>query len=41
MSRYIIRRLQQALLVILGVSVIVFLIVHLTGDPASARARAN
>ncbi|MGI5840178.1 MAG: ABC transporter permease [bacterium] len=35
MSHYIVKRLQQSILVILGVSVIVFLIMHLTGDPAS------
>lgn len=35
MSRYIAKRLQQSILVILGVSVVVFFIMHLTGDPAS------
>jgi ABC-type dipeptide/oligopeptide/nickel transport system permease component len=32
---YLLRRLWQSLLVILGVSVVVFLILHLTGDPAA------
>jgi len=35
MSRYIAKRLQQAVLVILGVSVVVFFIMHITGDPAA------
>ncbi len=35
MSRYVAKRLQQAVLVILGVSVVVFFIMHITGDPAS------
>src|SRR5207302_155813 len=32
---YLLRRLWQAVLVLLGVSVVVFLILHLTGDPAA------
>ncbi|MFI5327955.1 MAG: nickel ABC transporter permease [Candidatus Rokuibacteriota bacterium] len=35
MKSYLLRRLWQSLLVILGVSVVVFLILHLTGDPAA------
>ena len=35
MKAYLIRRLWQSLLVLLGVSVVVFLILHLTGDPAA------
>jgi ABC-type dipeptide/oligopeptide/nickel transport system permease component len=34
MKAYLIRRLWQSILVLLGVSVVVFLILHLTGDPA-------
>ena len=34
MSVYVARRLAQALIVLLGVSVVVFVILHLTGDPA-------
>ncbi len=34
MKSYLIRRLLQSVLVLLGVSVVVFLILHLTGDPA-------
>jgi ABC-type dipeptide/oligopeptide/nickel transport system permease component len=34
MSSYLVRRGWQALLVLLGVSAVVFLILHLTGDPA-------
>ena len=34
MKAYLIRRLLQSLLVLLGVSAVVFLILHLTGDPA-------
>src|SRR5881397_2318684 len=33
MLRYVVRRLLQSLLVLLGVSVIVFGLLHLTGDP--------
>ncbi|MBU0463656.1 MAG: ABC transporter permease [Proteobacteria bacterium] len=33
MQRYIIKRIFQSLIVILGITVIVFIIVHLTGDP--------
>ncbi len=33
MQRYIIKRFFQSLIVILGISVIVFIIIHLTGDP--------
>ena len=33
MQRYIIKRFFQSLIVILGITVIVFIIVHLTGDP--------
>ncbi|HXU83785.1 MAG TPA: nickel ABC transporter permease [Polyangia bacterium] len=35
MKSYLLRRLWQSLLVIFGVSVVVFLILHLTGDPAA------
>jgi peptide/nickel transport system permease protein len=31
---YLLRRLWQSLIVLFGVSVVVFLILHLTGDPA-------
>lgn len=34
MKSYLLRRLWQSLLVLFGVSVTVFLILHLTGDPA-------
>ncbi len=34
MTSYLLRRLWQAVLVLFGVSFIVFLILHLTGDPA-------
>jgi ABC-type dipeptide/oligopeptide/nickel transport system permease component len=34
MSRYLVRRLWQSLLVLFGISLIVFIILHLTGDPA-------
>lgn len=33
MQRYLIKRILQSLLVIIGISVIVFIITHLTGDP--------
>lgn len=33
MQRYVIKRFFQSLLVILGITVIVFIIIHLTGDP--------
>ena len=35
MKSYLLRRLWQSLLVLFGVSVVVFLILHLTGDPAA------
>jgi ABC-type dipeptide/oligopeptide/nickel transport system permease component len=35
MNSYVIRRLLQSVLVLFGVSVVVFLILHLTGDPAA------
>ena len=35
MKSYVLRRLRQALLVRVGVSVVVFAILHLTGDPAA------
>src|SRR5258707_13864867 len=35
MTSYLLRRLWQAVLVLFGVSFIVFLILHLTGDPAA------
>src|SRR4029453_14368951 len=35
MKAYLVRRLWQSLLVLLGVSVVVFFILHLTGDPAA------
>jgi peptide/nickel transport system permease protein len=34
MLRYLVRRFWQSLLVLLGISVIIFIILHLTGDPA-------
>ena len=34
MKSYLVRRLLQSVLVLLGVSAVVFLILHLTGDPA-------
>ena len=34
MKSYLLRRAWQSVLVLLGVSVVVFLILHLTGDPA-------
>jgi len=34
MKAFLVRRLLQSILVLLGVSVVVFLILHLTGDPA-------
>src|SRR5215471_19242064 len=35
MKSYVLRRLWQAVLVLFGVSVVVFAILHLTGDPAA------
>jgi len=35
MTRYIVRGLVQAVFVLLGVSLVVFLLLHLTGDPAA------
>src|SRR5262249_58404247 len=35
MKSYILRRVWQAALVLFGVSVVVFMILHLTGDPAA------
>ena len=35
MNSYLLRRLWQSVLVLFGVSVVVFLILHLTGDPAA------
>ena len=35
MNQYLLRRLWQSVLVLFGVSVVVFLILHLTGDPAA------
>ncbi len=35
MTRYLIRRLWQSLLVLFGISIIIFIILHLTGDPAA------
>jgi len=34
MLRYLLRRLWQSLLVLFGISIIIFVILHLTGDPA-------
>ena len=34
MTRYLIRRLWQSVLVLFGISIIIFIILHLTGDPA-------
>ncbi len=35
MTRYLIRRLWQSILVLFGISIIIFIILHLTGDPAA------
>ena len=35
MKSYVLRRLWQAVLVLFGVSIVVFMILHLTGDPAA------
>src|SRR4029450_4620641 len=35
MKSYMLRRLWQAVLVLFGVSFVVFMILHLTGDPAA------
>ena len=34
MTRYLVRRLWQSVLVLFGISIIIFIILHLTGDPA-------
>ena len=34
MIRYLARRFWQSLLVLFGISIIIFIILHLTGDPA-------
>ena len=34
MIRYLVRRVWQSLLVLFGISIIIFIILHLTGDPA-------
>ena len=34
MARYLLRRFWQSLLVLFGISIIIFIILHLTGDPA-------
>src|SRR5579859_7431544 len=41
MLAYILRRIAQSILVLLGISLIVFLALHLTGDPAAAMLRAG
>ncbi len=38
MKRYILRRLAQSVITILGISIIVFLLTHLSGDPAALMA---
>lgn len=38
MKRYIVRRLGQAVITIIGISMIVFLLTHLTGDPVALLA---
>jgi hypothetical protein len=38
MKRYILRRLGQALITIVGISMIVFLLIHLRGDPVALMA---
>jgi peptide/nickel transport system permease protein len=40
-TSYIIRRIAQSILVLLGISVIVFAALHLTSDPATAMLRAG
>ena len=41
MSVYVARRLAQSLIVLLGISVVVFIILHLTGDPTRPDAAAR
>jgi peptide/nickel transport system permease protein len=41
MVTYLIRRVAQGLLVLLGISLIVFVALHLTGDPAAAMLRGG
>ncbi len=41
MSRYIVRRLLQTILVLWGVSFIAFMVIFITGDPASAMIGEN
>ena len=41
MKRYIIRRLGQAVITIVGISMIVFLLTHLSGDPVALLAPQN
>jgi ABC-type dipeptide/oligopeptide/nickel transport system permease component len=41
MKRYILKRLGQAVITILGISIIVFFLTHLTGDPVALIAPQN
>jgi ABC-type dipeptide/oligopeptide/nickel transport system permease component len=41
MKRYILKRLGQAVITILGISIIVFFLTHLTGDPVALMAPQN
>ncbi|MBW2061702.1 MAG: ABC transporter permease [Deltaproteobacteria bacterium] len=41
MKRYILRRLVQAVITIIGISIIVFLLTHLSGDPVALMAPQN
>ncbi|MBW2092486.1 MAG: ABC transporter permease [Deltaproteobacteria bacterium] len=41
MKRYILKRLGQAVITIIGISIIVFLLTHLSGDPVALMAPQN
>jgi ABC-type dipeptide/oligopeptide/nickel transport system permease component len=41
MKRYILKRIGQALITIIGISMVVFLLTHLTGDPVALMAPQN
>jgi peptide/nickel transport system permease protein len=41
MKRYILRRLGQAVITIIGISIIVFLLTHLSGDPVALMAHQS
>jgi len=41
MKRYILKRLGQAFITIIGISMVVFLLTHLTGDPVALMAPQN